>query len=245
MKLVVFLLVASFGLAQQPATTLGACSPIAPNNSGSITINCPRLSKAERDALRKLLNDVLAGDFNSMRATLEKIQSEINTTGILEPDTRPDLRLSSPRRPATPTDLNVLFGSSLIVVPGDKCTIIQMAGKRVLWIERSKGGLLISAKVFGPDSRIVADVDKNEVTVNPNNTFKRKIEKHKLVVVDERDQEVLNVDFINPRWAVITGIFYHDPTSAIVVDQEAIHLGSNLFKGGGDVCTGGVVYAWD
>jgi hypothetical protein len=119
-----------------------------------------------------------------------------------------------------------------------------MAGKNVLWIERSKAGLQISAKVFGPDSLIVAEVDRNEITVNPNNTFKRNIEKHKLVVVDNRDREVLNVDFVNPRWAVITGIFYHDRAHALMIDQEAIHIGTIILRGGGLDCSGGVAYAF-
>lgn len=230
MKLVVFLfLLSSFGLAQQPATTSGACSPIAPNNSGSITIHCPKLSQDERDALRKLLNEVLAHDFNSMMTMLESIQSQVTTTGVLEPDTRPDPEFTLPGRRITiqPDALNVFFGSNLASFTGQKCTILSIAGKDVLWVERSPNGILISAKVFDPDKKIMAKIDNNKVTVNPNNTFRREIKKHTLVVVSQSDKEVLNVDFVNPHSVVINGIFPWDGYGPVIADKTMLSFGRN------------------
>lgn len=52
-----FLLVA---VVLQTQTTSGPCSPIAPNNSGSVTINCPGINKAQADELTKIINKLLA-----------------------------------------------------------------------------------------------------------------------------------------------------------------------------------------
>jgi len=53
MKLAVMLLFWSLALAQQSSTTSAPCSPIAPNNTGTITINCP--DATSRDAVLALL----------------------------------------------------------------------------------------------------------------------------------------------------------------------------------------------
>ena len=67
------MLFCSTALGQQhatSATTSAPCSPIAPNNSGTITINCP--DTAKRDAIINLLkqND---GD---VKRTLNKVASQ-------------------------------------------------------------------------------------------------------------------------------------------------------------------------
>ena len=203
MRIVLLLFLSSVGLAQQSyTTTSGPCSPIAPNNSGSITINCPKLSKEDRDALIKRLNEVFGGDFNSIMTTLGKIQSEVNTTGVLEPDTRPDPAGSKPD-----TVLNVYLGTNLVAVYGDRCTLLKVGDEDMLWIERASTGIMVSARVFDPNSHILATIDKNNVTVNPNNTFRREIGKHTLLVVNESNQAALHVYFVNPHTMAISGLF--------------------------------------
>lgn len=222
MKLVLLLFLSSVSLAQQSHTsTSGPCSPIAPNNSGSITINCKGLSKEDRDALRKLLNDLLDRDFHSIKNMLENIESQVNTTGTLEPDTRPSPAFAG-HSISERSGINIFFGGNLVSVAGNKCIILNIDGKNVLWVEKADTGVLINASVFDPDKKIMAEIEKNNVTVNPNNTFKREIKKHTLVVVDQSDQEVLNVDFVNPHAMIITGIFYLEGNEKLVVGKESI-----------------------
>lgn len=60
MKLVVVLLFSSLALAQQSTTTSAPCSPIAPDNKGTITINCPGIPKEQGQKTIDLLNRILA-----------------------------------------------------------------------------------------------------------------------------------------------------------------------------------------
>ena len=241
MKLVLLLFLSSISLAQQShTTTSGPCSPIAPNNSGSITINCKELSKEERNALRKLLNEVLDRDFHSIKNMLENIQSEVTTTGVLEPDTRPD---PDSRIKPRPDALNVFFGGNLVSFTGQRCTIFSIAGNDVLWVEKNNNGILISAKVFDPDKKIMATIERNKVTVNSNNTFHRDIKKHTLIVVGQSDQEVLNVDFLNSHSVVINGIFPWEGHGQVVVDKAKIAFPKdNTMAGGFTDCGRGIAF---
>jgi hypothetical protein len=81
MRIIVLLLFSSLGFAQQSATTSGPCSPIAPNNTGAITINCPGMSKQQGqkmiDILNKILKDQL--DPNVVLTKLDEIQTGVSS----------------------------------------------------------------------------------------------------------------------------------------------------------------------
>ena len=67
MKLSIVLLFSSLGLAQQFATTSAPCSPIASDNAGTITINCPGVSREDVAALLKQ-------NQGNVKVTLAKIE---------------------------------------------------------------------------------------------------------------------------------------------------------------------------
>jgi hypothetical protein len=71
-RLVMVLLLSSVGLAQQSNTTSAPCSPIAPNNSGSITISCPGMSKEQGQKMIDILNKILANRVDT-NAVMEKL----------------------------------------------------------------------------------------------------------------------------------------------------------------------------
>src|ERR1019366_5602400 len=207
MKTVALLLLLCASAMAKPKTTgtaetIGACSPANTGDKNTFNIKCG-IGKEQGDQIIKLLNEILAEhvDPGAVMTVLKNIESQVNTTGVLEPDNRPD-----PEFPVQtdPLSLNVLLGNNLVSMTGEKCWILSLYGTDVLWIEKSKNGILINARVFGPDKRIVAEIERNDITVNPHNTFKRQIRKHSLNVVDEFEQEVLNVDFVNPRAVVVT-----------------------------------------
>lgn len=75
-------------LALLPATTCygqtiktsGPCSPIATNNHGSITINCPGVSQEQSEQVAAIMNKVLAEklDFKAVMDKLDEILHEVN-----------------------------------------------------------------------------------------------------------------------------------------------------------------------
>jgi hypothetical protein len=139
--------------------------------------------------------------------------------------------------------LNVFFGGNLVSFTGQRCTIFSIAGNDVLWVEKSETGLLISARLFDSDKKIMAEIEKNNVTVNPTNIFKRDIKKHTLVVVGQSDQEVLNVDFLNSHSVVINGIFPWEGHGQVVVDKAKIAFPKdNTMAGGFTDCGRGIAF---
>jgi hypothetical protein len=235
MKIIALLcLLSASVLGQSPSTSTaeskGACSPANTGNKNTFNIKCG-IGKEQGDQILKLLNKILADhiDFNALMAAVEHIESEVNNTGVLEPDTRPDPQF--PTKP-DPSFLNVLLGNNLASMSGKTCSVLNLNGTDVLWVEKSKNGLSINAKVFSPTSKIMALIEKNAVTLNPHNTFKRDIRKHTLKVMDESLQEVLNVDFVNARSVIITGIFYQEGYGKIVVDLEKmLDMSANTYSG--------------
>lgn len=75
-----FLFLSVLGFAQPSSTASGQCSPIAPNNSGSITINCPGLSKVQGVELLKIVNKILANqsDLKEFGGKLDAILKGVN-----------------------------------------------------------------------------------------------------------------------------------------------------------------------
>lgn len=59
----------------QTSTTSGPCSPIAPNNSGSITINCAGISKQQGEEMLRILNKILTErlDTKTVLAKLDEV----------------------------------------------------------------------------------------------------------------------------------------------------------------------------
>lgn len=64
MKPIAALLLSSLTLAQQSATTSAPCSPIAPDNTGTITIKCPGMPKEQWQTLLSILNKIQANQVN-------------------------------------------------------------------------------------------------------------------------------------------------------------------------------------
>jgi len=76
--LILSFLLLSTSRAQQSNTTSGQCSPIAPNNSGSVTINCSGLTAAQRQLLANipaLLTKLLASQTDNTSEILSKLDT--------------------------------------------------------------------------------------------------------------------------------------------------------------------------
>jgi len=190
------------------AITNKPCSVANTGHANKIQITCG-IGDKQGDQIIKLLNELITSQVDPM-TLLANMKALENTSGLLEPDARPTPPgpwTQFPKEMFPAGALTVEFGGNIINVKGEKCTILSIADKPAFWIERGPKGILISARVFDSNRKILAEIDKNAVTINPNNTFHRYIETHSLKVVDDSDREVLHVDFVNPNWVSATGIF--------------------------------------
>jgi hypothetical protein len=77
-RVAAFLLFPCIILAQQSTVTSGQCSPIAPNNNGSVTINCSGLNQAQQKLLESvpaLLTKLLASQSDNTSEILSKLDA--------------------------------------------------------------------------------------------------------------------------------------------------------------------------
>ena len=80
MKYLILLFFPSLAVAQS-ATTSGPCSPIATQNTGSITIKCPGVSGEEGRKMLAILNKILANQINPdlVMVKLDEIQHGVSS----------------------------------------------------------------------------------------------------------------------------------------------------------------------
>jgi Skp family chaperone for outer membrane proteins len=81
MKLAAMLFFSFLTFAQQSATTSAPCSPIAPENTGTITINCPGMSKEQGQKMLAILNKIQANqlDPDVVMTKLDEIRSGVSS----------------------------------------------------------------------------------------------------------------------------------------------------------------------
>jgi hypothetical protein len=161
-----------------------------------------------------------------------KILVEPQFSGMLLPGDEPSPPL--PRMPpqiSIPDDaLRLHLGGMTAVTASDSCRVLMIDGQSIVSIRRRNSGILVSAKVFSADGRIVAEIDDNEFHLNPNNFFRReRPNKSELTVFDQQGTEVLRVKFLNPHTFRIFGRF---PTrqGTLIAAEGVTQIGRNRFS---------------
>ena len=183
----------------------------------------------------------IVGDNNRVVIT----QSPTKTTGTLHPsndplpDTPPTVRI--------PQDaLRMYLGDACAYTTQASIVILRIAGKDLLAMKRSKAGLLINAKIFSQDGRIIADIEDNEFSVNPNNYFKiKRPDTSSLVVYDQNDNEALNVRYGSKSMLRVLGRFY-SPRGLVQITPSALIIpGNNVFHFGYMQANGAAAIVFD
>jgi hypothetical protein len=145
------------------------------------------------------------------------------TSGLLLPGTK---RLSEGRAQIPEGAIALLLGNSLAYTTSFPHTVIEIGGVPALVIDKNKAGIAIFAKLFSEDGRIIAELKDNQFYVNPNNYFRiERPNDHDLIVYDQRGQQVLNVEFLNPSAIKLLGKFYFPPRPPIIIEEEWMSYG--------------------
>ena len=119
----------------------------------------------------------------------------------------------------------LLLGNSASYTSRSSQTVIQLKGDNVLSVEKDNGNIAVNATVFSRDGRIVADIRRNEFSINPNNFFrKERPDTHTLIVYDQENRKVLDVSYLNSRTIKFSGILNH-PQMELVISGD-----SGIFK---------------
>jgi hypothetical protein len=159
-------------------------------------------------------------------------------SGTLRPsnDPIPTLRLTIPNNA-----LVVNLGSNFAYSTKPSFLVLRFAGEDALAVNRSEEGISLSARIHSPDGRIVAEIQGNEFTINPNNYFKKKRpDKSTLIVYNQAGEEAINVRFAGAQYMTITGTFHKPGHATISVTPIGIRWGSGNVTSGNicGECTG-------
>lgn len=160
---------------------------------------------------------------------------ETETSGFLVPASDPDPPLPQ-GCPKLPDTWAIFYGNSVAFLKKQEVSIVVMSGQKLLSAVRNPEGLTISAKVFSPDGRIIAEIDSNEFTINQNNYFKRKRpDKSTLIVYDQMNTPVLSVRYLNRTSIRVTGIFRYGNRPPVIVTDSIMSMGSIVMS---ELCSG-------
>jgi hypothetical protein len=109
-------------------------------------------------------------------------------------------------------------------------TVIEIDDKPRLIVDRNRdNSIAVSVDIFGDDGKIIAELNKNEFTINEHNYFKvvRK-DRSSLAIFDDHKSEVLSVRYLNPKAIWINAVLRYPDSNPIVIRGP----------GGGGLCFG-------
>jgi hypothetical protein len=110
--------------------------------------------------------------------------------------------------------VTLLYGDSVSFVPTKgkwfPHTIIEIEDKPKLTVNKDKRGrIALSVDIYDERGYIVAQIENNRFTVNRNNYFKMTKTSSTLVVIDQKNQKVIDFRFINPKTIQIDALLYY------------------------------------
>lgn len=125
----------------------------------------------------------------------------------------------------------VFMGLSTLWFPGPidataDLHVLEVGRMPVFSLRLTSKGLLVTAKVFGNDGRIIAEVVDNQFRVNPNNYFRiERRDRHELAVYDQYARRCLYIRMLNPRGVKVLGEFYSGTHGPLRVTEKGIFHG--------------------
>ena len=127
------------------------------------------------------------------------------------------IKYASERRPG---DWMAFALGSNLALTDNEGTVIKVRGQDIFSIQKSAGGISLSARIISADNKVIGQITNNELFVNPGNEFKRITDDwHTVKIIDARGQEVFYAHYLNRVNAVVRGRFYGHPPIVITDDR--------------------------
>jgi ribosomal protein L24 len=129
---------------------------------------------------------------------------------------------STPINAQGPTNsISLILGNTVDEVFWFPHTVLIYKGKPILTISKNSKGATISGEFFGDNGDIVAVLENNHFTINRLNYFtKERPDKSTLIVRDQKNIEILNVRFVNPRTIKLLGRFRMPYAADLVINEK-------------------------
>jgi hypothetical protein len=149
--------------------------------------------------------------------------------GILYP-----AELPRPKNPCSipEGDFAIFAGGGAMSSSGPPTSLLTIGGQEIISAEQDENGRLIlrTLRVFDEQGNIIARIDKNGFWLHPLSRRLRP-DWSTIVIYDGRDNEALNIRFINKNTILIKGIFKTLGRVPMIITENSIRVGGNTLYG--------------
>lgn len=115
----------------------------------------------------------------------------------------------------------LLMGSITSYVEQFPHTIVAVDGKPRLIVDRNGKTAQINLEIYGPDEKIIAALDNDGFTIRQGSFFKfDHRDDSSLRIVDEYNEEVLNVRYLNPHALWINALLRYEGSGPVSIKGE-------------------------
>ena len=178
----------------------------------------------------------------------QDVATRIDVTDYIEGQLTPDSLPTPPNGcsrsgPLPPNATLVLMGNNGAVGYGYYFSALRIGNTDVLALQRTKQGMLFSAKLFDRGGQLVAQIVDNHFFVNVNRAFRiEEASNHHSLKIFYGDTTVVEIQFVNPNTVSVIGTLYgpHGTRIDITPDQMTINGRAHYVK----TCVGGAGVAF-
>lgn len=218
------LLLANATAQQNPSKSGGGNTQAAGTNNGlMIQLNITALPEV-KGVLKKEAKKQLGDDRGWLRIlTPGQDPTPKNSCGSLANDSK---------------SLTVMLGSGTATgCHKDYCEILSDSNpsadtKDLLSVERKSTSLVLNAIVFDDDGKVVVALKDNQPHLNKNKAFDwQRPDAHTLDVVNEKNQVVLHIRFLNRNTVYVEGLFYDSVGTSLKIENDKMILTGGKNKG--------------
>jgi hypothetical protein len=147
--------------------------------------------------------------------------------GQLTPDSLPTPQNACSRSgPLPPNATLVLLGSNGVVGFGYYFTVLKIGDTDVIAIQRTKQGMLFSAKLFNSSGQVTAQIVDNHFFVNAKGAFRiEQAPNHHSLKIFYGDTTLVDIQFMNPSTVRVLGTLYgpHGTRIDITPDEMTVN----------------------
>lgn len=152
--------------------------------------------------------------------------AEILLRGVLVADSK----ISPPNDCDIPAnDVAIYVGNSIAHTSAQSFTLIEVGDEKLIYVERTSVGLVITATIRDQSGAVVAKITRNVFKSESNAKYEPKSpDAHTFYVLDDKDQVILFVDYLNPNALKVLGRFYYPGYPAIIIEEEKQIIGGTI-----------------
>jgi hypothetical protein len=157
----------------------------------------------------------------------------MNRSGRLIPDNKPTPQSLAYQIP--PNGIVAFFGNTAVYIADFPHTIIQMDDKPLLKIDKYNKEIRVSGEFYSRDGKIVAKLlAYNTYWISPSDcSYFYHPNRHQLIVFDRENNQILNIEFINPSVIKVMGNYYlprRDPSLPnlwpLIINEDLCRIGN-------------------